>query len=723
MHIVIPMSGLGKRFIDAGYTTPKPLINVDGFPIIQHVVNLFPNYTKLTFICNDLHIKETNMQQILKSIDPKCNICIVDTNNRKGPVDAVYQIKDFIDDNEEVIISYCDYGTKWDYQEFLEKVKNENIHGAIPCYIEFHPHMLGKDNYAFVKHTNMILEKIQEKKPFTDNKMNEYASNGTYYFKKGEYIKKYFKKLMDDDINLNNEYYVSMVYNLMVEDNMNILIYEIENMLQWGTPHDLECYNMWSNYFKCAINKIEPKLYDTITILPMAGKGSRFSMVGYELPKPLLPINNNPMVIEAVNCLPQSKKTIFVGLEEHFDKYPIAENIQKYIKNAHIDLIKETTNGQATTCMIPINNHNILPDESILISACDNGVYYDVNKYDKLMNDQTIDVIVWSFSNNPTSILYPHMYAWLDVDESTNDIKNVSVKKPFVDKPNKYCIIGTMFFRKCKYFTEGYQHIVQNNIRTNNEYYVDDLLNYLINSKLNVKVFNVDYYLCWGTPNDYKTFNYWQSFFDQCWWHPYQKTKMCNMHIAHRINKLTELNNVPVFCGVEIDLRDSNGKIIVTHDPFTNGIEFETYIQHFKHKFIILNIKSEGIEFKIQELLKQYNITNYFFLDSSFPMIYKLSKSGEKNIAVRLSEFEDINTVMNLKGLVKWVWIDCFTKSILNKNIFIKLKQNDFNICLVSPELHNIDRQNEIKKYKYNINYYDIYLDMICTKLTNIKQW
>jgi NDP-sugar pyrophosphorylase family protein len=144
------MSGIGKRFLEAGYNDPKPLITVDGFHMIRHVVNIFPKYDKLTFICNDAHIKETNMREILYSIDPNCNIHIAKINNFKGPVDAVYQIEKFIENDEEVIISYCDYGTKWDYDDFLKKISDKHIDGAIPCYRGFHPHMLGKDNYAFV---------------------------------------------------------------------------------------------------------------------------------------------------------------------------------------------------------------------------------------------------------------------------------------------------------------------------------------------------------------------------------------------------------------------------------------------------------------------------------------------------------------------------------------------------------------------------------------------
>ena len=170
IQLIIPMSGIGKRFIEAGYKDPKPLIEVDGQPIIKHVVDLFPGVTDVTFICNEIHLKDTKMRDILKSIVPNCKIYEVPSENRKGPVDAVNQISDYIDDNSEVIISYCDYGTYWDFPKFLEEAKD--FDGAIPCYTGFHPHMLESDNYAFCKEENNLLLEIKEKEPFTDNKMN-----------------------------------------------------------------------------------------------------------------------------------------------------------------------------------------------------------------------------------------------------------------------------------------------------------------------------------------------------------------------------------------------------------------------------------------------------------------------------------------------------------------------------------------------------------------------
>ena len=515
MHIVIPLSGIGKRFIDVGYKEPKPLIIIEEKPIIEHIINLFPNENKFTFICNDKHLRETNMRKILLSIKPNANIFEVSVENRKGPVDAVLQAQELIEDNEEIIVSYCDYGTKWNYNKFKEELTNTNSDGGIACYTGFHPHMLGSDNYAFVKETNMFMDVIQEKKPFTDSKMNEWASNGTYYFKSGKILKKYFQKLVDLNISINNEFYVSMVYNLMKRDNLKILVFPIEKMLQWGTPKDLEEYIVWSDYFlkrNINFNKDFIDEFDTTLILPMAGAGSRFFTQGYKNPKPLLDIEGLPMVIQAVECLPKTCNKIFICQNEHLNNYKIKEIIEKYYYKTKILGIDYVTEGQACTCELAFKNFEINDNKPIMISACDNGVYYDINEYKKLLFDDNVDIIIWSFSNNPTSKLYPQMYAWLDVDNN-NYIKRVSIKKPFENCENKYAIIGTMLFKKAKYFKEGLELIYKDNLKTNGEFYVDNLIEPLIKKGYKAKIFDVTNYLCWGTPNDYKTYNYWQKYF------------------------------------------------------------------------------------------------------------------------------------------------------------------------------------------------------------------
>ncbi|SFD73237.1 phosphatidylinositol-specific phospholipase C/glycerophosphodiester phosphodiesterase family protein [Flavobacterium phragmitis] len=191
--------------------------------------------------------------------------------------------------------------------------------------------------------------------------------------------------------------------------------------------------------------------------------------------------------------------------------------------------------------------------------------------------------------------------------------------------------------------------------------------------------------------------------------------------ISHRVNTVEELRKVPKNYGVELDLRDYGQRLILQHDPFTDGEDFEGYLKYYDHGTMILNIKSERIEHKVLELLQKYSIQKYFFLDSSFPMIYLLSKMGEKNVALRFSEFETIETILNLKGKVEWVWVDCFTKMPIDANSFLKLKENGFKLCLVSPELQGQDEKIEV--YKKYLDDNNIIFDAICSKSYNVSRW
>lgn len=190
--------------------------------------------------------------------------------------------------------------------------------------------------------------------------------------------------------------------------------------------------------------------------------------------------------------------------------------------------------------------------------------------------------------------------------------------------------------------------------------------------------------------------------------------------IAHRINNLEELKNISVQYGVELDLRDDlNGNLYMQHDPFITGINFEEYLKEYKHGTMILNIKSERIEHKVLELIRKYNIKKYFFLDSSFPMIKLLSDMGERNIAIRFSEFEGMDTLRKMAGKVDWVWVDCFTKLPLNDDTYNEIKSLGYKICIVSPELQG--QPEKIEEYKKQIAKYEI--DAICTKKYNIERW
>lgn len=192
--------------------------------------------------------------------------------------------------------------------------------------------------------------------------------------------------------------------------------------------------------------------------------------------------------------------------------------------------------------------------------------------------------------------------------------------------------------------------------------------------------------------------------------------------ISHRVNTVKDLKNTPIEFGVELDLRDNiDGSIYINHDPFVQGENFEDYLREYQHGMMILNIKSERIEYKVLDLLKKYKIEKYFFLDSSFPMIKALTDQGESNIALRYSEFEGIDTIKLMSGRAKWVWIDCFNSFPLEESIYLKLKDMGYNLCFVSPELQG--QPEKIEEYADNIKKRNINFDAICTKLYNIDGW
>ena len=191
-------------------------------------------------------------------------------------------------------------------------------------------------------------------------------------------------------------------------------------------------------------------------------------------------------------------------------------------------------------------------------------------------------------------------------------------------------------------------------------------------------------------------------------------------YIAHRINTVEELQKLPNEYGVELDLRDGlDGRIYIQHEPFIAGEDFEEYLKHYHHGTMILNIKSERIELKALELLKQYGVKKYFFLDSSFPMIKLLSDQGEYNIALRFSELEGLDTIEAMQGKAKWIWVDCFTKMPLTAEIANMLHGWGYKICIISPELEGQDEK--LEEYKDYLEGIDV--EAVCTKIYNMGRW
>ncbi len=524
MQIIIPMSGFGERFRRFGYAVPKPLIVIEGKPIIAHVIDMFPGENDFFFICNQEHLDEPayRMEAILKEFCPSGRILGIQPH-KLGPVYAVLQVDHLLNHKEPVVVNYCDFTCFWDWRHFKSYVKETVCTGAIPVYKGFHPHSLGSTNYAYVLESDGYVQDIQEKKPYTDNRMEEYASSGTYYFASAHIMSEAFRAVIEQDLNSGGEYYVSLAYKPLLLSAQPVVVYPLQHFMQWGTPEDVAEYNAWSKAFHGLLRSESSPSSKGSLVVAMAGLGQRFATEGYLLTKPLIPVSGLPMVAQATHDLPSAEHHVFVIREDMPGYADVANQLRTLYPKAIIKTIDRVTEGQACTALIGID---ALEDEGvescfpITIGACDNGVLYDSDAFGKLVNDPLVDVIVWGIRGYPNATRHPKMFGWIDAEDGL--IRSISVKTPLSTPDSDPIVLGTFTFRRADDFRRALERLVARDGRINGEFYIDSLINDAIALGLQCHLFEVDSYLCWGTPNDLRTFEYWQSCFHKWTSHPYR---------------------------------------------------------------------------------------------------------------------------------------------------------------------------------------------------------
>lgn len=516
------MSGFGERFRRAGYDLPKPLIEVDGKPIVAHVIDLFPGETRFIFICNEDHLArpEYGMRETLRRYCPTGEIVAI-APHKLGPVNAVLQAADKLDPREPTIINYCDFTCIWDYAGFKRYAAETGCEGAVICYRGFHPHMLGSVNYAYVRlREDGWIGDIQEKKPFTDAPMEEYASSGTYYFASGALALDACRRTMGrPELALNGEYYVSLAYKPLLEDGRRIGVFELDYFMQWGTPEDLAAYRAMSDAFaRLAAGAQRPARQDGTVMIPMAGAGARFAEAGYETPKPLIPVSGRIMAAQATRDMPDAPAHVFVLRRDlpHLER--IAAAIRAEFPAARLVVLDQLTDGQARTCLLAMDG--VDPDAPLTIGACDNGVLYDAGAFEALLARADTDAIVWGVRGHPAAARHPHMYGWIEADNGL--VRSVSVKAPLADPAHDPIVIGAFTFKRAGDFVAAARRMIAREGRVNGEFYIDTCINDAIGLGRSVRLFEVHAYLGWGTPNELKTFEYWQRCFDRWPSHPYR---------------------------------------------------------------------------------------------------------------------------------------------------------------------------------------------------------
>ncbi len=231
LRIIIPMAGEGKSFQSSGYVFPKPLIDINGKPMIQWVVENVNVDGKFIFIVQKKHLETYNMQYLLNLIAPGCEIVSTEGSGR-GAAESVLRAKHLFNDNDPITIVNSDQLISWNSNEFFYAMAADECDGGIVTFESTHPKWsfvrIGSDGFA---------AEVAEKKPISN-----LATAGAYYFKKGKDFIKYAEQMIASNIKTLNEFYVCPVYNEYIRDGKKIRIFPVRKLWSFSTPKDVECF-------------------------------------------------------------------------------------------------------------------------------------------------------------------------------------------------------------------------------------------------------------------------------------------------------------------------------------------------------------------------------------------------------------------------------------------------------------------------------------------------
>ena len=246
---LIPMAGDGSRFIRGGYKTPKPLIDVDGLPMVIRAAKSLPKADKYIFVCRESHIANTNIENIIYSHFSNSKIIKINELT-EGQAITCMLAKDHIPGDSILTIGASDNDMIYDEKYFSQILQNNDLGGCIWTFRNNQSVLQNPNMYGWVNVTNKQATSISCKKPISNNPINDHAIVGAFTFKKAQYFFDAVKKMTEENHRINNEFYVDVAVDFVLKNKIKLSVIEVDQYVCWGTPKDYETYIYWLKYFK-----------------------------------------------------------------------------------------------------------------------------------------------------------------------------------------------------------------------------------------------------------------------------------------------------------------------------------------------------------------------------------------------------------------------------------------------------------------------------------------
>ena len=487
LNLIIPMVGSGKRFKNAGYSTYKPFIPIQGKPMVQYVTDAFPASVK-KHIVTSFELLTHEQRRFLEK-DLNCHLIDVPLH-QDGPAYSIYQARNELPLDERFFIVYCDIFWTWDFDKVLDQINND---GIIFTRTGFHPHLV-KNNYsAFClpsKSDPTCLQEIREKTSFTDDWLSEPLSIGAFYIKNGHEMVDAIQDMVEKDSRVSNEFFPSLIFNTLVKNNKTIRLQETDFFIHWGVPEQLNDFLRWKTILSDKRSVNEPLIEKNIMM--MGGTGSRMKSIS-DKPKGLLEIDSKPLYQFVCEHFPAKSTTIIVSPEV----LSAFETNVSFTRN-NIHPLKKQTDSQYETLL---ESQSLLTSNSnYFLSSCDAYGLFSIDDFLAFTKTHQPDAIIFTFkpSMMQTKLASQHTHVSIDNHRVT--------AVHFKSKSSNSDLGLAGFFWICDGgIFETLTPITNKTI----EYSADHVFEDFVENNLNIMHYPLEQYIHLGTPEEYLEFQYW----------------------------------------------------------------------------------------------------------------------------------------------------------------------------------------------------------------------
>lgn len=505
LKIIIPMASDDKTF-KSEFKNIKPLVKIGNSSMINLFISNFKINAEYIFLCRQQDLIETDLLTELNKLKIKKKIVSI-LKNTSSAIETILFSEKYLNQNDHILIAHPDGLNFLNFKKFLSWLKKPNCDGFLCAFDE------DSQTNTSETHTGRVLVKkgspvrIAEKSIKTEKSLR---LAGIYFFSNFKDFKHYAKKTILNQPPVRGRHFISQIYNEYIKNKKRIKIFKFEKHVALGLESYVKEYNFWHTYFYRTCSTRSNLKFNFVNVIPSCGDGERFFKKDKKSFKPLINVNKDFMISTTIKALPKTKKNVVIIRKDHDKKYSFKKKILENNKNTEVIVLEKKTSGMANTCYQYLKN--IKNNPPLLLSSCDYDVIYDAKKLKETIQYFNPDVLVWTFKKYPDVRISPFSYAYCDIRDGK--IFKISEKVPISDNPHKDSVVqGIFYFKSKKIFMDAYGEMVNKKNMINNEYYVGNSINYLIQKNYNVLPFQVDQYICLGTPEDLKIYNYWKNYF------------------------------------------------------------------------------------------------------------------------------------------------------------------------------------------------------------------